>query len=151
MNIICKATEQVLMTWQQTARHTTMFRKESDNWVRWSNKVSRTRNYSIGFKTLGLFSAAFLIFNKGYWDRVLAMTFGLQKTIRIIELTSSFCRIYATPSNILRSSGSVGVALIMWLLGALIAACGTAVYVELGTVSCTINCSTVRYTFLSWL
>ena len=24
----------------------------------------------------------------------------------------------------------------MWLLGALIAACGTAVYVELGTVSC---------------
>ena len=29
----------------------------------------------------------------------------------------------------------------MWLLGALIAACGTAVYVELGTVSCTINCS----------
>jgi len=42
--------------------------------------------------------------------------------------------IYATPSIILRSSGSVGVALLMWLLGALIAAAGTAVYVELGTV-----------------
>lgn len=42
-------------------------------------------------------------------------------------------RIYATPSNILRSSGSVGVALIMWVLGALIAAYGTAVYMELGT------------------
>ena len=41
--------------------------------------------------------------------------------------------IYATPSNILRSSGSVGIALIMWLVGALIAACGTAVYIELGT------------------
>jgi hypothetical protein len=27
------------------------------------------------------------------------------------------------------------VALIMWLVGALIAACGTAVYIELGTVS----------------
>lgn len=51
--------------------------------------------------------------------------------------TNPYClwnRIYATPSNILRSSGSVGVALIMWLVGALIAACGTAVYIELGTV-----------------
>jgi hypothetical protein len=43
-------------------------------------------------------------------------------------------RIYATPSNILRSSGSVGVSMIMWLAGALIAACGTTVYIELGTV-----------------
>ena len=34
----------------------------------------------------------------------------------------------------LRLSGSVEVSLIMWLVGALIAACGTAVYVELGTV-----------------
>ncbi|KAJ7206905.1 APC amino acid permease [Mycena pura] len=41
--------------------------------------------------------------------------------------------IYATPSVILRTSGSVGVALLMWLLGALVAAAGTAVYVELGT------------------
>ncbi|CAA7268868.1 unnamed protein product [Cyclocybe aegerita] len=61
-------------------------------------------------RQLGLFSAAFLIFN------------------RVIGTG-----IYATPSNILRSSGSVGVALLMWLVGALIAACGTAVYVELGT------------------
>ena len=45
-------------------------------------------------------------------------------------------RIYATPSNILRSSGSVGVSLIMWLVGAIIAACGTTVYIELGTVCC---------------
>ncbi|PPR03657.1 hypothetical protein CVT24_007771 [Panaeolus cyanescens] len=58
----------------------------------------------------GLFSAAFLIFN------------------RVIGTG-----IYATPSNILRASGSVGVALIMWLVGALIAACGTAVYIDLGT------------------
>lgn len=42
-------------------------------------------------------------------------------------------RIYATPSNILRSSGSVGVFFIMWLLGAFIAICGTVVYMELGT------------------
>ncbi|KAL0958390.1 hypothetical protein HGRIS_000532 [Hohenbuehelia grisea] len=41
--------------------------------------------------------------------------------------------IYATPSNILRSSGSVGIALLMWLIGASIAATGTAVYIELGT------------------
>lgn len=41
--------------------------------------------------------------------------------------------IYATPSLILRSSGSVGIALVMWLIGALIAAAGTVVYIELGT------------------
>ena len=44
-------------------------------------------------------------------------------------------RIYATPSVILRSSGSVGVALLMWFIGALMAAAGTTVYIELGTVS----------------
>ncbi|KAF8193218.1 APC amino acid permease [Mycena galopus ATCC 62051] len=61
-------------------------------------------------RKLGLTSAVFLIFN------------------RVIGTG-----IYATPSVILRTSGSVGVALLMWLLGALVAAAGTAVYVELGT------------------
>jgi amino acid transporter len=42
-------------------------------------------------------------------------------------------RIYATPGQVLRFSGSVGVSFIMWSLGAIIAACGTTVYVELGT------------------
>ncbi|CDO75763.1 hypothetical protein BN946_scf184921.g39 [Trametes cinnabarina] len=41
--------------------------------------------------------------------------------------------IFATPSVILRSSGSVGLSLVMWLLGAAVALCGTAVYIELGT------------------
>lgn len=45
-----------------------------------------------------------------------------------------YISIFATPSMILRSSGSVGMSLVMWLLGATVAACGTAVFVELGTV-----------------
>ncbi|KAF5354083.1 hypothetical protein D9756_007331 [Leucocoprinus leucothites] len=61
-------------------------------------------------RRLGTLSAGFLIFN------------------RVIGTG-----IYATPSNILRSAGSVGVALVMWLVGSLIAALGTAVYIELGT------------------
>ena len=44
-------------------------------------------------------------------------------------------RIFATPSVILGSAGSVGVALIMWLMGAIVAAAGSAVYLEYGTVS----------------
>jgi len=44
-------------------------------------------------------------------------------------------RIFATPSVILRSAGSVGMALTMWLIGAVIAATGSAVYLEYGTVS----------------
>ncbi|KAJ7624315.1 APC amino acid permease [Mycena polygramma] len=61
-------------------------------------------------RQLGLTSAAFLIFN------------------RVIGTG-----IFATPSVILLSSGSVGIALLMWVLGALIAIAGTTVYVELGT------------------
>ncbi|KAF8067975.1 APC amino acid permease [Lyophyllum atratum] len=67
-------------------------------------------NIPQGKRQLGLFSVVFLIFN------------------RVIGTG-----IYATPSVILRTSGSVGVALLMWLVGALIAAAGTAVYIELGT------------------
>ena len=44
-------------------------------------------------------------------------------------------RVFATPSVILRSAGSVGMALVMWLLGAIVAATGSAVYLEYGTVS----------------
>ncbi|KAJ7245653.1 APC amino acid permease [Mycena haematopus] len=61
-------------------------------------------------RQLGFASAAFLIFN------------------RVIGTG-----IFATPSVILLSSGSVGVALLMWVLGAIIAIAGTTVYVELGT------------------
>lgn len=42
-------------------------------------------------------------------------------------------RIFATPSFILETSGSVGLSLIMWLIGALIATSGLLVYVEWGT------------------
>ncbi|KAF5340173.1 hypothetical protein D9758_014988 [Tetrapyrgos nigripes] len=67
-------------------------------------------------RQLGLFSAIVLIFN-----RVIGT--GSEKPYRI----------FATPSVILRTSGSVGVAFLMWIIGALIAAVGTAVYIELGT------------------
>ena len=50
-------------------------------------------------------------------------------------------RIFATPSVILRSAGSVGVALTMWLIGAIIATAGSAVYLEYGTVS--VDCMNV--------
>lgn len=46
----------------------------------------------------------------------------------------SLSSIFATPSIILRASGSVGFSLVMWTLGAAFAAAGTAVYIELGTV-----------------
>lgn len=41
--------------------------------------------------------------------------------------------IYATPAAILSLSGSVGLSLIMWVVGWFIAAAGTAVYLEFGT------------------
>ena len=40
--------------------------------------------------------------------------------------------IFATPGNIYKSVGSVGLTLTVWIVGALIAACGLAVSLELG-------------------
>ncbi|KAH7910143.1 APC amino acid permease [Hygrophoropsis aurantiaca] len=61
-------------------------------------------------RQLGIASAIFLIFN------------------RVIGTG-----VFAAPSIILRSSGSVGMTFIMWILGSLVAAAGTAVFVEFGT------------------
>ena len=47
--------------------------------------------------------------------------------------------VFASPSIILRTSGSVGMTFVMWILGALVASAGTAVFVEFGTVR---NCLT---------
>ncbi|PGH27997.1 hypothetical protein AJ80_00252 [Polytolypa hystricis UAMH7299] len=61
-------------------------------------------------RQIGIFTASFLIFN------------------RIIGTG-----IFATPSAILALTGSVGMSLIIWLIGTLIAMAGTAVYLEFGT------------------
>lgn len=79
---------------------------EDDDWKDAANpeEVPESR------RRLGVVSAIFLIFN------------------RIIGTG-----IFSTPSIILRSAGSVGVTMLMWMIGAAIAAAGAAVYVELGT------------------
>uniref|UniRef100_A0A1I8BMW9 AA_permease domain-containing protein n=1 Tax=Meloidogyne hapla TaxID=6305 RepID=A0A1I8BMW9_MELHA len=41
--------------------------------------------------------------------------------------------IFVSPTSILRHTGCVGLSLCVWAVGALIAACGALVYVELGT------------------
>ncbi|KAL2760958.1 hypothetical protein ACRALDRAFT_1090725 [Sodiomyces alcalophilus JCM 7366] len=61
-------------------------------------------------RQVGVISAAFLIFN------------------RIVGTG-----IFATPASILNLSGSVGLALFMWVAGMLIAFAGSAVYLEFGT------------------
>ncbi|ODH51486.1 hypothetical protein GX48_02354 [Paracoccidioides brasiliensis] len=61
-------------------------------------------------RQIGVISAAFLIFN------------------RIIGTG-----IFATPSAILALTGSVGLSLVVWAVGMLIAMTGTAVYLEFGT------------------
>lgn len=50
------------------------------------------------------------------------------------DMLNVYLRVFATPSIILNSSGSVGMTFVLWILGALVAAAGTAVYVEFGTV-----------------
>lgn len=40
--------------------------------------------------------------------------------------------IFATPGSIVKSAGSVGLTLLVWLAGTIVAACGLAVSLELG-------------------
>ncbi|KAL9949440.1 hypothetical protein D7B24_003808 [Verticillium nonalfalfae] len=78
----------------------------SDN----DSEVGRIEQKREAKRQIGIISASFLIFN------------------RIVGTG-----IFATPSSILRSSGSVGLALFMWVAGMIIAFAGTAVYMEFGT------------------
>ena len=61
-------------------------------------------------RQIGVLSAAFLVFNRMVGTGI-----------------------FATPSGILQLSGSVGLALFLWVAGMIIAAAGMAVYLEFGT------------------
>ncbi|KAG5644910.1 hypothetical protein DXG03_007462 [Asterophora parasitica] len=74
--------------------------------------ASEVEGKSGGRRQIGVVSAIFIIFN------------------RMIGTG-----IFATPSTILIHSGSVGMSLIMWLVGAVIAAVGMQVYITWGTAS----------------
>jgi amino acid transporter len=40
--------------------------------------------------------------------------------------------IFATPGSIVKSTGSIGLSLLVWLVGTILAACGMAVSMEFG-------------------
>ncbi|KAJ8586141.1 amino acid transporter [Rhizopogon salebrosus TDB-379] len=58
---------------------------------------------------------------------------GLASTVMLIFNRVIGTGVFAAPSVILRTSGSVGMTFVMWILGALVASAGTAVYLEFGT------------------
>ncbi|KAI5995149.1 APC amino acid permease [Pisolithus albus] len=58
---------------------------------------------------------------------------GLLSVVSLIFNRIIGTGVFAAPSVILRSSGSVGLTFVMWIIGALVSAAGTAVYVEFGT------------------
>ncbi|KAF9459045.1 high affinity methionine permease [Collybia nuda] len=70
-----------------------------------------------GKRQIGVFSAVFIIFN------------------RIIGTG-----VFATPSTILALSGSVGLSMIMWVIGAIVAIAGMQVYIVWGTASRYFGC-----------
>lgn len=88
----------------------TPFRQRNVNSVRKSAILLSDSRLLKLLSISGLISASFLIFNSVVGTGI-----------------------YSTPSLILRLSGSPGMSLVVWLIGALIASAGTAVYVEFGT------------------
>ncbi|RKL16550.1 High-affinity methionine permease [Fusarium oxysporum] len=75
-----------------------------------TNYVGRLQHAADNKRQIGVLSASMLIFN------------------RVIGTG-----IFATPGSILALLGSPGLALIIWVVGSIIAAAGTAVYLEWGT------------------
>ncbi|KAI5468119.1 amino acid/polyamine transporter I [Mariannaea sp. PMI_226] len=84
--------------------------KPDDHHAGSDSESGRLHAASDAKRQIGILSASMLIFN------------------RVIGTG-----IFATPSSILALTGSTGLSLFMWVAGALIAAAGTAVYLEFGT------------------
>ena len=75
-------------------------------------------------------SVTFLIFNRVIGTGCVHNIYKL-----ICGLIPCHDSIFPTPSLMLRASGSVGMTFVIWIIGAIVAAAGTAVYMEFGTVS----------------
>ncbi|KAL1981244.1 hypothetical protein VTN96DRAFT_2843 [Rasamsonia emersonii] len=58
---------------------------------------------------------------------------GTLSAINIIVGKTVGVGVYSVPSSIFAGVGSVGMSIMMWVLGALISFCGLAVYLDLGT------------------
>lgn len=58
---------------------------------------------------------------------------GVFSAINVIIGKTMGVGVYSVPSSIFVSVGSVGMTLLMWVLGAMISFCGLAVYLDLGT------------------
>jgi amino acid transporter len=58
---------------------------------------------------------------------------GTLSAINIIIGKTVGVGVYSVPSSIFAGVGSVGMSIMMWILGALISFCGLAVYLDLGT------------------
>lgn len=58
---------------------------------------------------------------------------GLLSAISLIFNRIIGTGVFAAPSILLESSGSVGLTFVMWIIGASVSAAGAAVYVEFGT------------------
>lgn len=83
-------------------------------------------------RKLGVTSSVFLILNKmigtgsGYSQR------GLRS---YCSFTDPSFAVFSTPSGIFKATGSVGVSIILWVVGGIITFSGLSVYLEFGLVS----------------
>ncbi|OAQ97369.1 hypothetical protein LLEC1_07890 [Akanthomyces lecanii] len=78
--------------------------------VRQRHADVETRQFSYSNeRKLGIFSTAFLIINKMIGTGI-----------------------FSAPATVFRATGSVGISLLLWLLGGILAFCGLSIYLELG-------------------
>ncbi|KAJ2719370.1 hypothetical protein GGI07_005251 [Coemansia sp. Benny D115] len=66
--------------------------------------------------------------------RTLERRLGLWSGIGIVMGSIIGSGVFSTPALILDSVGSIGMSLVVWVIGALVSVCGCAAYMELGTM-----------------
>ena len=79
-------------------------------------------------RTIGVFGAVSLIVNKIIGAGYVSCHFMIQN-----PRSQTQSSIFSTPSGIFKLSGSVGMALMCWIIGGVISTCGIFVMLEFGT------------------
>lgn len=101
--------------------------------IRKDLSVFTSDNVSTGTTLVSPYNSAYLPITPQFNATTTDGKLGTFSAINIILGKTVGVAIYSVPSSIFNSVGSVGMSILLWVVGALISYCGLAVYLDLGS------------------